>query len=61
MNNDTLVDIVLASYNGELYIKEQINSILEQTHKNIRLIVSDDGSSDNTQNVVKKIMEKDSR
>lgn len=61
MNNDTLVDIVLASYNGELYIEEQINSILEQTHKNIRLIVTDDGSSDNTQKIVKEIMEKDSR
>ena len=31
------VDVLLATYNGEKYLKEQIESILNQTYKNIRL------------------------
>ena len=41
------VDILLATYNGEKYIVEQIESILNQTHKEFRLLISDDGSTDN--------------
>ena len=33
------IDILLATYNGEKYIKEQIESILNQTYKNINLII----------------------
>ena len=33
------VDVLLATYNGEKYIREQIESILNQTYKNIRLII----------------------
>ena len=36
------IDILLATYNGEKYLKEQIDSILNQTYKNIRLVISDD-------------------
>ena len=43
-----MVDILLATYNGEKYIKEQIDSLFNQTYKNIRIIVRDDGSSDKT-------------
>lgn len=42
------VGVVLSSYNGEKYISEQIDSILNQTYKNIHLFIRDDGSSDNT-------------
>ena len=38
----------MASYNGEKYIKEQIDSILKQLGENDELIISDDGSSDHT-------------
>ena len=48
------VDVLLATYNGEKYIREQIESILNQTYKNIRLIISDDCSKDNTEEVVSK-------
>lgn len=55
------IDILLASYNGEKYIKEQINSILNQTYKNIRLIISDDCSTDSTPKILKEYEKKDNR
>ena len=36
------VDILLATYNGENYIKEQLDSILNQTYTDFRLLISDD-------------------
>lgn len=55
------VSILLPTYNGEKYIKEQIDSILNQTYKDIKLIISDDGSSDNTVNILKQYEQQDSR
>lgn len=56
-----IVDVLLPTYNGEKYIKEQIDSILNQTHQNIRLIVSDDCSKDNTPQILKEYEQKDDR
>lgn len=61
MIGNITVDIVLASYNGEKYISMQIDSILNQSHKNFRLYISDDGSTDGTVNIVKRYIEKDKR
>ncbi len=55
------IDVLLATYNGEKYIKEQIDSILKQTYKNIRLIISDDCSTDNTVRILEEYKEKDNR
>lgn len=49
-----MVDIIMATYNGEMYISEQIDSILNQTYKNFKLYIRDDGSSDNTIEIIKK-------
>ena len=46
------VDILLATYNGERYLDEQIRSILNQTYKDWRLIVHDDGSTDRTKEII---------
>lgn len=47
--SDTLqVDVAMATYNGAIYIVEQIESIERQSFKNIRLHISDDNSSDGT-------------
>jgi glycosyltransferase involved in cell wall biosynthesis len=43
-----LVDVLLATYNGAKYLRAQLDSLLAQTHQNFRLLVSDDGSSDDT-------------
>jgi glycosyltransferase involved in cell wall biosynthesis len=57
MTNKT-VDILLATYNGEKYLKEQIDSILNQTHTKWNLIIRDDGSTDNTLNIIEEYKSK---
>ncbi len=60
MNKET-VDILLPTYNGEKYLKEQLDSILSQTYKNIRIIISDDCSKDSTREILKEYEKKDNR
>lgn len=55
------VDILLASYNGEKYIEEQIDSILKQTYSNFTLHISDDKSTDKTRKILEKYSKKDKR
>lgn len=43
-----MVDIILSIYNGEIYLREQLDSIIRQSFKNWRLIIRDDGSKDNS-------------
>lgn len=43
-----MISVCIATYNGEKYIKEQIDSILPQLGNNDEVIISDDGSGDNT-------------
>lgn len=58
---DICVDICMATYNGEKYIEQQILSLISQTHKNWRLLISDDGSNDNTISIVQKYIKIDNR
>lgn len=53
-NSNKLCAILLASYNGEDFISQQIKSIKDQTHKKIKLYISDDGSIDATLDILKK-------
>ncbi|EAI4070941.1 glycosyltransferase family 2 protein [Campylobacter jejuni] len=50
--NDNIA-IILATYNGEKYLEEQIKSILNQTYKNIKIYIGDDNSKDSTMNIIK--------
>lgn len=52
MNKNKNCLILLATYNGERYIKEQIQSLLYQENVNLRIIVSDDLSTDSTLEIV---------
>ena len=52
MKNRPLVSVLMPAYNSELYIAEAIQSILNQTYRNIELIIFDDGSSDKTRQVI---------
>lgn len=55
------VDILLATYNGERFLTEQLDSILNQTYQNWRIIVSDDGSTDSTDRILCSYAERDQR
>ncbi len=43
-----MISVCMATYNGEKYLREQVDSILSQLGKNDQLVVSDDGSTDRT-------------
>lgn len=59
MKNDIpLISVAMTTYNGEKYISEQIDSILNQTYKNIEIIICDDCSTDNTINILKEYEKK---
>ena len=53
--------ILMTTYNGEKYLPQQINSIIDQTHQNWKLIIRDDGSSDSTLDILISYEEKDQR
>lgn len=55
------VTILLSTYNGEAYLTQQLDSLLQQTYKNWQLIIRDDGSDDNTINIITQYQQKDSR
>ena len=55
------VDILVATFNGEKFIRAQLLSLLYQSYANIRVIVHDDGSTDATQTIVREIATKDNR
>ena len=56
-----MIDICLATYNGAKYLDVQIASIVTQTYKDWNLYIHDDGSTDNTIEIVKKWEKLDSR
>ena len=58
---DPLVSILICSFNLEKYIGRTIESALNQTYKNIEVIICDDGSSDNSWDVVQRYAKADAR
>jgi len=54
MKDKPLVSIVIPVHNGEEYIKEAIDSCLNQTYENIEIIVVDDKSTDNTLKILQE-------
>lgn len=55
------VSILMATYNGEKYIKEQIDSIIHQSYQDWQLLISDDCSTDNTLAILNEYAERDNR
>lgn len=55
------VSVVIPIYNSELYLEKCVNSIINQTYKNIEIILVDDGSTDMSLDVCKKLQKKDDR
>lgn len=48
------ISIIIPTYNSAIYLNRCIKSILNQTYKNIEIIIVDDGSNDETENFVKE-------
>ena len=61
MTNSPLVSIGLPVYNGEHTIERAVESLLEQTYSNLEIVVSNNGSTDDTREILKKYQELDSR
>lgn len=49
---DNSIVVLMSTYNGEKYIKEQLDSIVEQKGVDIKLMIRDDGSTDSTPNII---------
>lgn len=60
-DKESIITIGLPTYNGENTIKRTIESVLGQTISNFKLIISDDGSTDSTQEICQEYVQKDSR
>lgn len=57
MKKNDCVSVIVPMYNAEKYIENCINSILNQTYSNIEIIVVNDGSIDNSEGIVRKLMD----
>lgn len=56
-----MVSVIMPAYNSEKYIEESIISVLNQSYKNLELLVTDDCSSDGTQRLVEDLAKRDRR
>ena len=54
IKSPTPIAILMATYNGEPYLKEQLDSLLKQTHRQWTLYIHDDGSTDGTLNLLRQ-------
>lgn len=61
MNQSPLISVVMPAFNCASFIGAAIESVLSQTYRHWELIVVDDGSTDDTANIVAEISEKDAR
>ncbi len=61
MKKNSLVSIAMATYIGEKFLEDQLDSIVNQTYKNLEIIICDDCSTDNTINIIKYFQKRDRR
>jgi glycosyltransferase involved in cell wall biosynthesis len=59
--NTPAIDVIIAVYNGEKFIRESIESVLAQSWPNVNLILADDGSEDQTLSIAREISQKNPR
>ena len=55
------VSVFIPAYNCEDFIEDAIYSVINQTYTDLEILVTDDGGTDNTANLVKQMAERDSR
>lgn len=57
MRGEPLVSVIIPSYNKAAFLRESVESALNQSYKNLDVVIVNDGSSDNTSEVARKIVE----
>lgn len=58
MNNNPTISVIMPVYNGEKYLCEAIDSILNQTYQDFEFIIINDGSTDNSENIIQSYKDK---
>ena len=58
---ESLISVVIIAYNTEKYLEKCINSVLNQTYKNIEILIVNDGSTDKSADIANRKKEEDSR
>ncbi len=61
MSSSPLISVIIPMYNTSQYISKTVESVLSQTYDNFEVIIVDDGSTDNGAQIVKLLMQRDSR
>ena len=56
-----LVSVIIPTYNAASYIRQTVESALNQTYRNIELIIMNDGSKDNSEEIILQLQKEDSR
>nr|WP_307977378.1 glycosyltransferase family 2 protein [uncultured Phascolarctobacterium sp.] len=56
-----LVSVIVPVYNSEAFVAETIESIINQSYRNLEIILINDGSTDNSKEICKKYLSKDNR
>jgi glycosyltransferase involved in cell wall biosynthesis len=60
-NQEPLITVTICTYNGENYLRQTLESVIAQTYRNIEIVIVDDGSTDNTRNILKEYEQLDAR
>lgn len=61
MQKQPLVSVLICAYNVEKYIEECVDALINQTYKNLEIIIVNDGSTDNTYIILQALAERDNR
>lgn len=59
--SEKLVSVVISAYNAEKYVEQAIRAVINQTYKNLEIIITNDGSIDKTQEILERLTKEDAR